>query len=162
MSTLAQSAGARERLIHFEIGGVDYALPIADVLEVVEVSPAACVPTLARRCVGVVNHHGDALPVIERAALFALEESALPPPQHLLVIADAAGEVAHLALPVDRILGLLELPRSAASGNDLVRERHRVANGVVHVLATRNLLVRAAEVIDGIGGRSRPSEGGLS
>ena len=69
---------AGQRLLTFEIGAAVYALPIADVLEVAEVAPMACIPTLSRQVAGVVNHHGDALPVMSREALFELNTGELP------------------------------------------------------------------------------------
>ena len=59
---------ASTRLVLFEVAGATYAIPIAEVLEVMETAPTAGIPGLPRRLAGVVNHHGDALPVVSREA----------------------------------------------------------------------------------------------
>lgn len=136
------------RLLTFEIGGAAYALPIADVLEVSEVGRTACIPTLPPTVAGVVNHHGDALPVVARSLLFDLAEDSLSPPEHLLVIGDGPVEAGRLGLPVDRVLGLASieeaLPRSAA----LVAARRPIDGRIVHILSTDRLLARAAQAIE--------------
>ena len=51
-------------------------LPITVVAEVSEVGRLAAVPTVPTAVAGVMNHHGDALPVVERAALFEVDGGA--------------------------------------------------------------------------------------
>jgi chemotaxis signal transduction protein len=100
----------RVRWLRFEIGGTAFAIPLRDVLEVAEVGPIGRVPGLPVTSGGVMNLHGDALPVMPRAALFEVGAAELPAPQHILVLADRAGEVPQLGLPVDRVLGLADEP----------------------------------------------------
>ena len=75
-----------ERMLTFEVGASLYALPIACVREVCEVEPLSCVPTLPASVAGVVNHHGDALPVLRRSVLLGVDEAGLPEPAHVLEI----------------------------------------------------------------------------
>src|SRR5512145_2769855 len=104
----APAQAFEERLLTFEVGGALYALPIAHVIEVAEVEELACIPTLPASTGGVVNLHGDALPVIRRSSLFGVAEEGLPPPSHLLVVAARPEQVARLGVPVDRISGLVD------------------------------------------------------
>ena len=58
-----------DRLLAFELAGTLYALPIADVVEVTDVGPLSAVPMLPITVGGVVNHHGDALLVLDGPTL---------------------------------------------------------------------------------------------
>jgi chemotaxis protein histidine kinase CheA len=156
--------GAGQRLLTFEIGAAVYALPIADVLEVAEVPRTACIPTLPRLVAGVVNHHGDALPVISREAVFELSTEVLPEPQHLLVVGERPVDAGRLGLPVDRVLGLADGP-VAGRATELVAQRRPIDGRVVHILSTSHLLARASQAIeravDRASGRIGPGQGGL-
>ncbi len=146
-------AALQQRLLTFEVGGASYALPIAGVLEVAEVGPLACVPTLRPHLAGVVNHHGDALPVIDRAVLLELDAGALPAPQHVLVICGARPDGARLGLPVDRVLGLVEGHGASAHQPGLVAERRSLQGRVLNVLEPEELVARARQVIERSSGR---------
>ena len=149
MSTvLAGDAALQQRLLTFEVGGATYALPIAGVLEVAEVAPLACVPTLRPQLAGVVNHHGDALPVIDRAVLLDLEAGELPEPQHVLVICGARPDGARLGLPVDRVLGLVDGRGASAPGPGPVAERRTLLGRVLSVLEPEELVARARQVVE--------------
>ena len=137
-----------ERLLTFEIGEALYALPIANVLEVAEVEEIRCIPTLPASTGGVVNHHGDALPVIRRAELFGVAEAGLPAPAHLLVVAGRPDQVARLGVPVDRIAGLVDGSGAASRGGELVAERRPIGGRVVGIVDPRVLVVRAREAIE--------------
>jgi chemotaxis signal transduction protein len=137
----------RERLLTFEVGGAVYALPIAGVLEVAEVGSIACIPTLAPSLAGVVNHHGDALPLIDRARLLDLPVGALPPPQHILVVY-APPDGARLGLPVDRVLGLVDGLAGQAAGSGPVAERRSCEGRVVNILEPERLVARARHVVE--------------
>ncbi len=142
------SAALQQRLLTFEVGGATYALPIAGVLEVVEVGPLACVPTLPLQVAGVFNHHGDALPVIDRAMLLDQGAAALPEPQQVLVICGARPDGGRLGLPVDRVLGLVEGRGASAPGPGLVAERRSLQGRVLCVLEPEELVARARQVIE--------------
>ena len=139
-------SAAEEKLVTFEVGGVAFALPIRDVLEVAELGRTALVPTLPREVGGIVNHHGDALPVLAPAALF--EGAGSGRAQHLLVLAGRPGDAAgKLGLPVDRILGIVPGRGGATRDPSGVVERRPMDGRVVSILDTRRLLERAAAAI---------------
>ncbi len=93
MSAAAVMSTADERLLTFELAGALYALPIDGVLEVAEASRVTCIPTLPMKIGGVINYHGDALPVMRCSSLFPVDESELCEPTHVLVVTDRAGDV---------------------------------------------------------------------
>jgi chemotaxis signal transduction protein len=142
------------RLLAFELAGGLYALPIACVVEVGEVEPLACVPTLPPALGGVMNHHGDALPVLRPEALLGVERSQLPEPSHVLAITARPSGSARLGLPVDRIAGLVPGEGATARGADPVAERRALDGRVLFVLDAQRLVARALDVIEGSLGRS--------
>ncbi len=142
------SSDLGDRLLTFEIGGTLYALPIASVCEVVPVGPLACVPTRTRESVGVMNYHGDALPVVERALLLGLPEAQLGEPEQVLAIAGPRSNTARLGLPVDKVAGLVDGGLAPTRGTELVVEHRPIEGRLVSVLDPFQLLVRAREVIE--------------
>ena len=167
MSAPVTPEGA-ERLLTFEVQEGVYALPIAEVHEVAEAARICCVPTISREAVGVMNWHGDALPVVsaslllegqalegEEAAEDAAEDAAPAEPRakgleasHLLVVSARDDEPAQLALPIERVLGLVDGPRRRRGAGRLVVERRSIESRVVSVLDPRHLVERASEVIE--------------
>jgi chemotaxis-related protein WspB len=141
------------RLVLFEVGGGAYALPIADVIEVTEWSQLAAIPTLPVGVAGVINHHGDALPIVARDAL--LEEPATGSrPEHVLVLGAPGGQSGRLGVPVDRVLGLVDAPAGPPPSDGLVVERRPLRGRIVAVLDAARLLERAQRVIEQQGGRA--------
>lgn len=176
MSPSPIPAADAERLLTFEVDMAVYALPIAEVHEVAEAQRICCVPTIARDQVGIMNWHGDALPVVSAPLLFELrpedlpeepvldEESAEPAPeaaprprparrpgtllgQHVLVVSGRDDEPAQLGVPIERVIGLVDGARRRRGGGRLVVERRSVDGRVVSVLDPRRLVARASEVI---------------
>jgi len=148
VSASSVASTCAERLLLFEVGGSRYALPIAGVIEVAEVARLACIPSLPVRVGGVVNHRGDALPVLRRSALLDVDEAALPEPTHLLVVSDRPTGGARLGLPVDRIVGLVDGTAAVARGAQTVAERRPIDGRVTSVLDPQRLVARAQEVIE--------------
>ena len=107
-----ETAVVGERLLTFEVSDVVYALPIAEVLEVSDGARLTCIPTLPSRCGGVMNWHGDALPVIRPQLLLRggeLGDDELEDVDetveagadgHVLVVTDRPEEQARLGLPI--------------------------------------------------------------
>ena len=145
---MSESMHVSARLLTFQVGATVYALPIADVSEVTEVGRVAAVPMLPPDVGGVANHHGDALPVVQRRALFGIgREQELPEPQHLLVLGQDPDDPSRYGVQVDRILGLVDGPAAPARGEGVVAERRPIEGRLVSVLDPRRLLDRASHVI---------------
>ena len=160
-----------ERLLTFEVESAVYALPIAEVHEVSESSRICCVPTISRSVVGVMNWHGDALPVVATPLLLdgsdadvdvaeepedpaeATDVDAVPKPagalleSHVLVVSSRADQAPQLGIPIDRVIGLVDGSRQHWAGGRLIVERRPVEGRVVSVLDPRRLVERATEVI---------------
>jgi chemotaxis signal transduction protein len=140
--------GGSERLLTFDVGGRVYALPIAWVVEVGEVETLSCIPTLPRSVAGVMNHHGDALPVLTRSVLLEIDETRLPAPSHVLVLSSRPAGGARLGLPVDRVLGLVDGHAAVSRDADPVAERRTLGPRVVWVLDPQRLVERAQAAIE--------------
>jgi chemotaxis signal transduction protein len=155
-------ASREERLVTFEVAGAAYAIPIADVLEVAEVGRPCAVPSLPLSVAGVVNHHGDALPVVAPSVLLDLAGHQAPEPQYLLVLAGSGAEVTpSVGLPVDRICGLVPGSGGVARGTSGIVERRPIDGRIVSILDTKRLLARAAASIEQAGRATRgESKGG--
>ena len=156
----ASLAGTHQRLLSFEVGGSVYAVPIADVAEVTEPGRIVAVPTLPLLVGGVMNHQGDALPIVHRSVLFEVDVERLAEPRHVLVLARTPEDRGTLGIPIDRILGLVEGAGGVARGADAVVERRPIDGRVVSVMDARRLFERAAKAIeDSVLGTGR-GEGG--
>ncbi len=148
MKDLPASASS-DRLLVFEVGGTFYALPIGDITEVTEVARIASVPSLRASVGGVMNHHGDVLLVVHRAALFEVGEGSLSEPQNVLVLGKSLDDPSRLGLPVDAITGLVDGPGGMANGtDDVVVDRRPLGGRLVNVLDPQRLLMRAVQVIE--------------
>ena len=147
------TSAEERRLVLFEVGAGAYALQISDVIEVTEWSPLAGIPTLPSNVAGVINHHGDALPIVARDVL--LEETIGDArAEHVLVLGVAGAEAGRLGVPVDRVLGLVDVPAGPPAGTGLVVERRPLRGRIVAVLDAARLLERAGRVIEQPGGRA--------
>jgi hypothetical protein len=148
-----------ERLLAFELGGALFALPITEVAEVTEVGSVSTVPMLPLSLGGVVNHHGDALLVMNGAVLLE-REPAPEPPQHLLVLARDLDDPDRFGLPVDRIQGLVDGPAIAARGDGPIALIRPSEGRLMHVLDPHRLRERAQQEIER--SMSVSSQGGTS
>ena len=153
MTGPAADSALQQRLLTFELGGSAYALPIGGVLEVSEVEPLACIPTLALGLAGVVNHHGDALPVVDGTRLLGLDRAVLPDPRNLLVVCPRP-DGARLGIPVDRVLGLVDGPAPARNAGGPVADRRSIDGRLVNVLDPESLVERARQVVERVSGLS--------
>jgi chemotaxis signal transduction protein len=142
-----RNAGIDERLLLFEIGSSLFALPLHGVLEVAELAGGACIPSVPPQVAQVVNFRGDALPLVGGERLLPLERGAQPGVASMLVLSDRAAPVPRLALPVDRVLGLVEGAGGKATGSSPVAERRPWRGRLMHVVDPARLVARAQEII---------------
>jgi purine-binding chemotaxis protein CheW len=153
MSASAENLRAEDRLLTFEVAGDLYAIPISGVLEVADAARMTCIPTLPTSMGGVINYHGDALPVLNCSSLFEVNESELGEPSSILVISGRVGESARLGIPIDRVLGLVDGAAAAMSGAKTVAERRSIQGRVASVLDPQRLVSQARDVIESSLGR---------
>ena len=145
---MVSNAVAPTRLILFEVAGAVYALPIEDVLEVLENHNCVGIPTLPPEVGGVVNHHGEALPVITSSALFEGPQGQ-GGAEHLLVLGGTGSEAGQLGIPVERVLGLADAALDPAPSGHWIRERITLDERVVAVVDAELCFERAERAFSG-------------
>jgi purine-binding chemotaxis protein CheW len=153
MSASLENLRVEDRLLTFEVAGDFYAIPISGVLEVADAARVTCIPTLPKKLGGVINYHGDALPVLNCSSLFEVDESELGEGSSILVISGRGGESAQLGIPIDRVLGLVDGAAAAMSGAKVVAERRSIQGRVASVLDPQRLVSQARDVIESSLGR---------
>lgn len=159
--------GAREaeedRLLRFLFEDVHYALPIAWVVEVAEKDRVTSVPSLALPVGGVMNWHGEALPLVATELLLGRDrdEAGATPfgaattvgyaQEQVLVLSASPGSAPRMGMPVDRVIGLVDggSTDSRHMAEGLVVERRPVDGRIVHILDPEALVARGGEVIEG-------------
>ncbi len=150
----ATAQSAVERLLTFEVAGSLFALPIAGVLEVVEGSDSACVPTVPGDVARVMNYRGDALPVVRRERILDVDGDSSGAQEHVLVVTDRSSAIPRLGIGVDRVLGLVDAAPAKGHGPSVVAERRPIDGRVASILDPTRVVARAREVIEGSLGRS--------
>ncbi|MAG33564.1 MAG: hypothetical protein CL908_22020 [Deltaproteobacteria bacterium] len=162
MSAVAASMQDSDRLLMFLFEDVRYALPIAWVVEVAEKDRVTSVPSLALPVGGVMNWHGEALPLVATELLLGRDrdEAGATPfgaattvgyaQEQVLVVAEKPNSQACLGMPVDRVIGLVDSGSDASlrTGGCLVVERRPVDGRLVHILDPATLVARGGEVIE--------------
>lgn len=152
----------QDRQLMFLFEDVQYAMPIAWVVEVAEKDRVTSVPSLALPVGGVMNWHGEALPIVATELLLGREsdEAGATPfgaattvgyaQEQVVVVAGSPGSAARMGMPVDRVIGLVDgESRSAAPRTgSLVVERRPVDDRIVHILDPAALVARGEEVIE--------------
>jgi len=162
MTTVLGNVSDSDRLLSFLFEDVRYALPIAWVVEVAEKDRVTSVPSLSLPVGGVMNWHGEALPLVATELLLGRDrdEAGATPfgaattvgysQEQVLVISASPGSGGRLGMPVDRVVGLVDGGGDSIRhpGEDLVVERRPVDGRIVHILDPVTLLARGEEVVE--------------
>jgi chemotaxis signal transduction protein len=146
-----RSSFADERLITFEVAQALYGLPIAQVLEVMENAGVTCIPTLPRECGGVMNWHGEALPVVAPHLVLgcgAVRVREAGEEQPFLVVTDRPNQAACLGLPVDGVTGLVDAEPGTIRDMEEVVEMRSIDGTEVNVINPRRLVARVVQVFE--------------
>ena len=120
-------------------------------------------PSLALPVGGVMNWHGEALPLVATELLLGRDrdEAGATPfgaattvgyaQEQVLVLSGSTGSSARMGIPVDRVIGLVDGDGASAkqSTGDLIIERRPVDGRIVHILDPAVLVARGEEVIEG-------------
>ena len=102
-------AGTRS-FLSFLVGGVECALDLVDVREIVRYERATRVPRVPAAVRGVVNLRGTVLPVIDLAVGFGMPAAPVTPETCLLVVEVAfAGEHSAVGLLADAVSQVMDL-----------------------------------------------------
>jgi chemotaxis signal transduction protein len=149
-----------DRLLSFVFDDVRYALPIAWVVEVAEKDRVTSVPSIPLPVGGVMNWHGEALPLVATELLLGHDEAGATPfgaattvgyaQEQVLVVSEKPDSPARLGMPVDRVIGLVDGRGGAKrpAGAGLVVERRPLEGRMLHILDPASLVARGGEVIE--------------
>lgn len=113
----SEQKGLAIHLVVFDLEGQRYALPLAAVVRVlpmVAVSPLPQAPPIA---LGVINLHGQVIPVVDIRRRFGLPSRDYGLTAHLLV---ARTSRRLLAVPVDEVLGVKDVAAEAVTPPDTI------------------------------------------
>jgi hypothetical protein len=131
------------------------------VVEVAERDRITSVPSIPLPVGGVMNWHGEALPLVATELLLGREEAGATPfgaattvgyaQEQVLVVSQKPGHPARLGMPVDRVIGLVDGgvgPGRSPGAGSLVVERRPLEGRMLHVLDPSALVQRGGEVIE--------------
>jgi purine-binding chemotaxis protein CheW len=155
-----------ENVLLFELDGLRYALPSADVSELLRAVTVVPLPKAPRVVEGVINVRGQVVPVLDVRTRFQLPPKTASPTDHLILA--RAGERL-VAIRADRALELVRLDagdfeeaKSVLPGAACVMGVAKLADGLVLIHDLRTFL-EAAEaaafdeavgMLEGHGGRT--------
>ena len=166
MSAKGRKAISGKNLVGFEVGGVLYAVDIYKVREIVRPSEMLSLPHLPESIVGVVDHRGDVVPIIDLRLRFAVARSGRERDARWIIV---SRNERLLGLAVDRVtevFGTLEAdsralpPIAAGEGLRAMRGAYAHSGRLVFVLdvdvltqvADRIVLPAAADLQRGVDG----------
>jgi len=113
----------RERTLVFRVGAERYGLPLVMVVEVFELaSPLMPVPGAPEWIGGVINHHGQVVPVLRMSAFLEVGSTEVA---EQIVLVELSGE--SLGLAVDQIEALEEVRAEEPARKGRRRSWHRGA-----------------------------------
>jgi len=90
----------KRSLVGFSVGDVEYAVSISSVREIVNALPITPVPNAPLAVLGVADHRGEVVPVIDLRARFGLPPVEIGPKRKWILV-DVQGRT--LGLAVDRV-----------------------------------------------------------
>lgn len=112
-----RQADSRVPLVVFRVDSARYALSLASVERVFGMVAVAALPKAPAVVLGVVNIHGALVPVLDIRARFGLPRREWSPSSHLLVARTPRRMV---ALPVDEVIGVIEVSEATVIPPDVV------------------------------------------
>jgi purine-binding chemotaxis protein CheW len=103
------------QLVSFEAAGQEYAFPIADVQEIVQVpGQITRVPHAGIHVVGVITLRDRLLPLVSLRQLFGLPEAAIDEHSRILVVSPGGHVAASVGIIVDTVREVLRVSRTLA------------------------------------------------
>ncbi len=112
----ARAASADEiQLVSFEAAGQEYAFPIDDVQEIVQVpAHVTSVPQAQPHVVGVMTLRNRLLPLVSLRRMFGLPDAAVDEHSRIVVVSLPGGRAASVGIVMDAVKEVLRVARSLA------------------------------------------------
>jgi purine-binding chemotaxis protein CheW len=132
----ASSAGYPEamqqreiEMLSFRLGGEEYAVPVADVREVLKIIQLTTVPNTPDYILGVMSLRGTMLPIIDLCRRFGLPAGVQDEKSRIVVVSSADEEV---GLLVDRVTGVFSiLPDEIKPAPENIEQGAEFLRGIV-------------------------------
>ena len=100
----------KRQFLSFSLDGVDYAVAILQVREILQYEPVTRVPSVPRSVRGVINLRGAVVPVVDLSLKFGLPETPISGRTCILIVeARLDGEPSVLGVLADSVSEVLEL-----------------------------------------------------
>jgi purine-binding chemotaxis protein CheW len=92
------------KLLIFQIVNQRFALPLDVVRKVIQVVEFTPLPKMSAYIYGVINYHGDIIPVVNMSYLFSIESKELSISDRLIIVSTSKGKLALLASIVHEVV----------------------------------------------------------
>jgi purine-binding chemotaxis protein CheW len=99
------AAGHDDQHIVFTLAGIDYAVPMAGVVEIGRASNITPMPNVPEWLLGVANVRGDIISMVNLGTFFSLDQGAQTADSRLLVVRSRSGDMA-TGLLVEKVKGI--------------------------------------------------------
>lgn len=113
-------------ILTFRLADQFYALPIMNVLEVAAMMTLSTMPDSPPAIIGMINRHGEALPVLDLRVAFNLQVTA-PDETTLFIVAQS--EIYQLGLIVDEIFQVKYVNET------MYKESHGAGSHITHIIS---------------------------
>lgn len=108
MTTTRPKATSGKNLVGFEVGGVMYAVDIERVREIVRPLPTLALPELPAAVIGVVDHRGDVVPVVDLRVRFGVPPKGRARDVRWVIVTRAARLIGLCVDRVTEVFGTLD------------------------------------------------------
>jgi len=126
-----------------------FAVPVVDVAEMIEIPSSTRVPATPAVVTGVINHHGDILPVVDPDVLLDISSDERRHHSGDTIGFIVGEQDARLVIPIDATLGLFQLPREGNAGDGLIRKTVVVEDRAIAVLDVGLVIDRVETLVTG-------------
>jgi purine-binding chemotaxis protein CheW len=115
-------------LLSFRLGGEQYALPVADVREVLKVVQLTSVPNTPDYVPGIMSHRGTMLPILDLCRRFGLAPGVNDAKSRIVIVSVNDEEV---GLLVDRVTGVFRIfPDEIKPAPENIEQREEFLRGI--------------------------------
>lgn len=108
---MSERANKERTWVGFEVGGVVYAVPIQHVREIIRPLPMQVLPHASETVIGVIDHRGDVVPIVDLRVRFRAKSSTQPSHTRWVIV-NWQGRLTGLA--VDRVTEVFSLNEAEA------------------------------------------------
>ena len=96
--------------LSFRLGNEKYAANVSKTLKILQLSEITKVPNAPVNMKGVINHHGNVLPVVDLSQTFQLPETEVTQNTCIIILSvDQGNEVVNIGAIVDEVLSVSEI-----------------------------------------------------